>query len=285
MSNLVQRVLVAIVAIPAILFVIVQGGWWFSGFVALLSIICTHEMVGMARAKGAEPQTWIVLPASGIAVLLFQFSTLWNGELLADIDAMVYGMVLLLAVTLVILSTEIFRNRGNAMLNVMSTFFPLLYPTIPLCFLVLLRGAGIPLAGEWFTEGSTFIIAMFVGIWVNDSAAYFAGIQFGRHKILPRVSPGKSWEGWIAGMMGSVVAMWAMMHLMQPSFPAHHAMILGALVGIAGPLGDFAESLLKRDAGVKDSSTLIPGHGGVLDRFDSVFFVAPVMFIYLRTIV
>ena len=109
-------------------------------------------------------------------------------------------------------------------------------------------------------------------------------MSIGKHKIFPRVSPKKSWEGTIAGVLISPLSMWLALQLFLPEFPQTHAVVLGAIIGVVGPVGDFAESLLKRDASIKDSSALIPGHGGVLDRFDSIMFVAPVVWLYLKVV-
>jgi phosphatidate cytidylyltransferase len=122
-------------------------------------------------------------------------------------------------------------------------------------------------------------------IWVCDSAAYYIGSAFGKHKLFPRVSPNKSWEGAIAGFIFAVVTAVAAKYLLLDYLRTDQAVILGIIVGIFGQLGDLFESLLKRDAGVKDSSNLIPGHGGVLDRFDSLLVVSPLVYLYLDFVV
>jgi phosphatidate cytidylyltransferase len=120
---------------------------------------------------------------------------------------------------------------------------------------------------------------------VCDSAAYFVGRAFGRHTLFERVSPKKTWEGAIAGFFFAVGAFLLARFLVLPYLSVSDALICGTIVGLFGQIGDLAESLLKRDAGVKDSSQLIPGHGGVLDRFDSIMFVAPLIFLYLDFVV
>jgi phosphatidate cytidylyltransferase len=133
--------------------------------------------------------------------------------------------------------------------------------------------------------GGWTVLAIFISIWVCDSAAYFAGRAFGRHTLFERVSPKKTWEGAIAGFVGAIAAFVLMKELALPYLTFGQSLVCGVIVGVFGQLGDLVESLLKRDAGVKDSSSLIPGHGGVLDRFDSIMFVSPLLFLYLDFVV
>jgi phosphatidate cytidylyltransferase len=131
-----------------------------------------------------------------------------------------------------------------------------------------------------------FILALLVSIWVGDSAAYFVGKSFGKHKISLRISPGKSWEGAVACLLATIgvwvtapAGIYGIFRL--SSLPLHHCLAIGIIVGVIGQFGDFGKSLLKREAGMKDSSNLIPGHGGVLDRLDSILFAAPMVLLYL----
>ena len=125
------------------------------------------------------------------------------------------------------------------------------------------------------------VLTLFASIWVCDSAAYFGGTWLGRHKLFPRVSPKKSWEGATFGLVGAVATFVFLGAYLMPEIDLMQAAILGMIVGVFGQIGDLAESLLKRDAVIKDSSGIIPGHGGVLDRFDSMLFAAPLVVIYL----
>ena len=133
--------------------------------------------------------------------------------------------------------------------------------------------------------GGHTVISVFATIWICDTAAFHTGTFIGRHKLFLRVSPNKSWEGAIVGFIFAVGTAIAAQHLVLKYMSVGNAIVIGIIVGVFGQLGDLIESLLKRDAGVKDSSTLIPGHGGVFDRFDSLLFVAPIVYLYLDFIV
>ncbi|MFZ1281640.1 MAG: phosphatidate cytidylyltransferase, partial [Ignavibacteriaceae bacterium] len=129
--------------------------------------------------------------------------------------------------------------------------------------------------------GGYLIISIFASIWICDSAAFFGGTALGKHKLFHRVSPKKSWEGAIFGFVFAILAMILAKNLVLDFLSLKDAIAIGLITGTIGQIGDLAESLLKRDAGVKDSSNLIPGHGGIFDRFDSLLFSAPVIYLYL----
>jgi phosphatidate cytidylyltransferase len=136
--------------------------------------------------------------------------------------------------------------------------------------------AGAPLEAIGAERG--WILLLVFGVWSYDTGAYLVGRQIGRHKFLVHISPSKSIEGLIGGLVASTVV--AALMLVGLGQPAWHALVLGPLIGLSAQAGDLAESMLKRAAGAKDSGTLIPGHGGILDRIDSFLFAAPVVALY-----
>jgi phosphatidate cytidylyltransferase len=144
----------------------------------------------------------------------------------------------------------------------------------------LLRLRALPMGFAWT------LITLFI-VWISDTAAYFVGRAWGEHKIAPAISPGKSWEGYtaqvISGMLsgGIMVALWPILGLMPVNVPVWQGVVLGALVSILSPLGDFFVSMIKRESGVKDTSRLIPGHGGVLDRLDTPLWAGILAFVFL----
>ena len=313
MSNLAIRVLVAIVGIPVVVLLALAGGYWFSGFIALLATIGILEFYSLAEAKGAHPQKAVGVVTGLFLVSVFLFARLrddiltyfdrFGVQLPAPTMAQYFLIVFLVAIPLMMLR-ELPRNRGSALMNIAVTIFGVLY--VPFFFGCLvgirelfipedfpifrnfqLSGIGIPdeIREQVYQWGGYTVLVIFASIWICDSAAYFAGRAFGKHKLFERVSPKKTWEGAVAGLIGAVAAFIAGKLLVLPYLGLLEAGVCGAVIGIAGQMGDLAESLLKRDAGVKDSSTLIPGHGGVLDRFDSLLLSSPLLFLFLDFIV
>ena len=313
MSNLATRVLVAVVGIPVILLVTMAGGFYFYAFVLLIALLAIHELYALARAKGASPQTGAGMTFGGLIVTAFAYFKirfLVVGGLLdrgihVPFPSMAQWVLILLLVGLpLIMTMELFRGAPGALVNLSVTFLGAVYAGLFLGSLVGLRELFIPedfpvyayfplhgnavtedVAGQLYRWGGYTVISLFAAIWVCDSAAYFAGRAFGRHKLFVRVSPNKTWEGGVAGFAAALGVFQIARILVLPYMSVIDALVCGVIVGVCGQVGDLAESLLKRDAGVKDSSSLIPGHGGILDRFDSLLFVAPLVFVYLDFIV
>lgn len=313
MSNLTTRVLVALVGIPLVIGAVFAGGYYFFAFVLAVSILALREFYVFARAKGAFPQDAVGYAVGVMMVPVFLYDRLHRVIVGAFVQAGVAipfpvmaqeFLILLLAAVPVMLIVELFRGRPNALMNVAVTIMGAMYVSAFFGSLVGLRELFVPAdfpvyahfpdAGPFVSEeiasmiyrwGAWTVLTIFASIWICDSAAYFAGRAFGKHKLFERVSPKKTWEGAIAGFLGAIAAFLVMQALVLPYLTVVQALICGMIVGIFGQLGDLVESLLKRDAGVKDSSSLIPGHGGVLDRFDSILFVSPLLFLYLDFIV
>jgi phosphatidate cytidylyltransferase len=208
---------------------------------------------------------------------------------------------LILLFVLTVLIIELLRNKPHPLWNAATTVFGVVYIGAFLTSLIGLRMTfsgrtlempvvmpflanlssveRLAVGDKW---GAWLVFATFIGIWTCDSLAFFAGKAFGNHKLFPRVSPNKSWEGAVVGFLSSSAIFVVLAHYLLPFLPPLHAAIIGALVGIIGQFGDLVESLFKRDAGVKDSSHIIPGHGGIYDRFDAAMFVAPVVYVYIH---
>ncbi len=291
MSNVTKRILVGIIGAPIIVATIILGGWWFFAFVQVIALMGLSEFYQMAenKARGNRVAGYTAGIAAGF---ILQFTGDLYG-LAAHEGARLFLLIsILLLFTIVVLSMELWRARPNAIVNVSVTVFGVLYVSLGMESLIGLRtlfeapwlrfdaGGGDPTTFP-DTYGMWLVLNMLGAIWTCDTAAYFIGSKFGRHKLFERISPKKSWEGALSGFVGSIVFFTVMSYIFLPVLPVWHAIIVGGLIGAAGQLGDLAESLLKRDAGVKDSSNLIPGHGGILDRSDSVLFVAPLVYIYV----
>ncbi len=307
MSNLAARIAVAIVAIPLIVFVSLSGGFYFFGLIALISLLGLYEFYSLAKEKGISPQIVLGLIFGLFVVSVFIVRRVYDlvqhspdGIQLPTESEMILSLLLLFVPLLMVV--ELFRNKGSAIINTGTTVVGVLYVSLFLGSIVGLRelfaSQNFPTAAVLGNQGSgtaaaimqvdiwggATIVTVFVSIWMCDSLAYFAGRFFGRHKLFERVSPNKTWEGASAGYVGAVAAFVISQYYFLPYLTIGSAFMCGSIVGVFGQLGDLAESLLKRDAGVKDSSSLIPGHGGVLDRFDSLIFVSPIIFLYLNYI-
>lgn len=292
MSNTAVRTIVALIAAPIIIGLTILGSWWFAVFALGLAVLALREYYDLATHTHATPLP--ILGYAGTIAAAGYFFVLERVE--PRVQAILFPALLLLF-TLAVLIAELMRNKPHPLWNAAITGFGVMYVGIFLASLIGLREmfsgdvlnlhlfANIPLAervqaaDKW---GAWLVFATFIGIWTCDSMAFFAGKAFGRTKLFERVSPNKSWEGAVVGFLSSSAAFVALSHYLLPFLPIIHAAIIGALIGIIGQFGDLVESLFKRDAGVKDSSNIIPGHGGVYDRFDAAMFVAPIVFVYVK---
>lgn len=167
---------------------------------------------------------------------------------------------------------EVFRKTNSTLANTAVASLMLLYIALPLALLILIGGS----SGEW--EPAKVLMVIFT-VWVNDIFAYLVGCSIGKHKMCPSISPKKSWEGLFGGLLFAVGFAMAAGYMMEGNIYAWGG--LGLVVALAGVVGDLLESKIKRECGVKDSGTLIPGHGGVLDRFDALLLAAPVAYVYM----
>jgi phosphatidate cytidylyltransferase len=178
-------------------------------------------------------------------------------------------VLLITTVTLWLYEMRRWPDTQQPFQNIAVTLGGLLYVSLPMSFLSL-----IALSHGNYTPRRVFFLIFL--IWAADTGAYFAGKNLGKHKLAPRISPGKTWEGWAGGALLTLAVGWAAGYFL-PDIPLSHRLVAAGVVAIFGPLGDLAESMLKRSAGVKDSGTFLPGHGGLLDRFDAFLLVLPVL--------
>lgn len=267
-TNLASRVAIAFTLGPLVLATAWLGGFWFMGVVALIAVASYYEFRQMAIKKEATSSMWLGI----ILLLLFLLNLKFN---LLDTLESVY------VVTLIVMFRELFNNKGSAILNVGATLTGIFYIGVCAGSLYMIREFST-FPGD---KAGIFVISYLVSIWLSDSAAYFGGVTFGKHRLLERVSPKKSWEGFFFGLAGAIGSFFLFRFLFLEFLNPVDAVVLGLIVGIVGPLGDLVESLLKRDAGVKDSSNILKGHGGFFDRFDSVIASAPIVYIYLKNFI
>ncbi len=256
------RFLSAIVLGILVVFIVLQSELWI--FFALVSLVVVLGAREFPRLTGSASSLLSRLPSILIAWLLClsSFRPDW-------VDT---NLVICLAVGLPFLIEIVKRNPPSALLNISSALLGVLY--VGWLFgrhLILLRQ---------MSDGRNLIILLIGITWSGDIGAYLVGMRFGKHKIIPAISPGKSIEGYLAGIVFSCVVALAIRHWLLTDIGLLHMVIMGIGLAIIGQIGDLAESLLKRGANMKDSGTIMPGHGGILDRCDSMIFIAPALYYY-----
>lgn len=270
-KNTITRIIVSIGAIPIILGICYYGKLAFLAFALLIGLMSFYEFSAMVIKKNSFVNKFIGYLSTATLILNAYFN-------FAEFEVIVYITVILL--TLV----ELFRNRNSAIYNIGSTLFATFYIGLFASSLVEIREL-YNISSFIYNRGGLIIITLIITIWVCDSAAFFIGSPFGKHKLYRRISPNKSWEGAIAGFIFSVIAVIALKEIILDFLNWQDIIFIGVIVGIFGQIGDLIESLIKRDASVKDSSSIIPGHGGIFDRFDSLLFTAPIIYLYFHFMV
>ena len=265
-STLGLRALVALAGIPLMLGMAYLGGYWLAGLVAALSFLGLWEFYGLARAKGLYPLTWWGI-AGGLLLIMY-LSLRWQSLL-----------ALLVLWLLVIMSRMVFRDEvEEALSRIGITIMGVLY--IPFLF-----GHMLLLRADYSFTGYKLLFFSMALVWLCDTGAYFAGMMLGKHPLAPHISPKKSIEGLIGGLVVTIVAAVLLQKWWLWEITVTDSLIMAAGVVVLGTLGDLVESLFKRDASVKDAGNLLPGHGGILDRFDSMLFVIPFVYWYFRLFV
>lgn len=285
MSELARRVAFAVVAAPAAIALIYVGGLPLALLLAVVAGLGAWELYRMARNAGIDAMDAVGIPLAALVPLLVHAHYL-------RLYTLPFAAMALVPIAL--LAAAIFARgvAGKPLASVAVTLFGVMY--------VGTIGFGYALRYFPYASGrnptgfdavdpaaGTAVVALpLLLTWASDTGAYFAGRAFGKRKLIPNVSPGKTVAGAIGGLLLSMVVCWAytrwvLLPIASLGMTIPAALAFGAVVSVAAQLGDLAESLLKRDVGVKDSSHIIPGHGGVLDRFDSLFFVLPVAWLLL----
>jgi len=259
------RIASAVVLVPAVLALVVYATpTYFLIALGILGTLCLYEYFGLIRSMGLHGQPWFGYAA--FWVLLAGFQEKWVPP------TIVLAVVLLAGFLATMWRQDDLRERTlGLMANLLGALYLalFLYPALPLRF-----EFGNQLGLHW-------LVVLLVVIWMGDTAALFVGKTVGRTLFSPLISPKKTNEGAVGGLLGGILAAVLLQHFLFRELPLLHVVLVALLLGMFGQLGDLAESLLKRAAQVKDSSHIIPGHGGVLDRVDSLLFAFPVLYLYL----
>ncbi len=268
-AGIVPRLAVILVGVPCLFVITLRGGVFFLLLVSLIIFLGLREFYQLMKAKGYQP-----FETLGYFCALAISAYAWRQGLAVPL--------ILTGSLLAIMIREVFRKDMARSLGHMAvTVFGIMYVGWLGSHLVTLRQ--LPAAvGVEDNIGARLVFLAALLTWATDTAAYLFGVAFGRHKLIPRISPNKTVEGGVGGLLGAALAGWICTRTFTPFLTPLAGVILGLVVGVVAQLGDLVESLIKRDAGLKDSAELIPGHGGVLDRFDSLLFTVPVLYYYFR---
>jgi phosphatidate cytidylyltransferase len=280
-SNLLTRVIVAFVFAPLIIYITLLGKLPFLILIEVLIILGLWEFFRLSQAKDSEiPKILLIM----LGALLGLSAYLWGERVFLFF---ILGMLYLSALILVIRGkTE--GATSNLALSLLGFF----YVAGLFSYLILLREMPSRIILDRFAPfltsykvGGLWIVYLLLCIWSCDTFAYFIGAPLGKHPLSPRVSPKKTIEGFWGGILGAMAAAFFSHFVFFPSAKLKDLLTISAIVAFVGQVGDLTESLFKRDAQFKDTSHIIPGHGGILDRFDSLLFVSPLVYYYLKFVV
>jgi phosphatidate cytidylyltransferase len=268
MSDIHKRFLTALVAGLVFLGAVFSGQLSYSLLCGLIVLLGLWEYFDLVEKAGFKAQRLLGLIVG---------STLFVTDTLVHFyDKPTKLFLLPLIVLFLTMPVELYRNRKDPFINIALGLFGLLYFALPITLL-----NHVVQINHVVGYDPMFLLAFFMLIWASDTGAYFAGINFGKHKLFERVSPKKTWEGAAGGVILSLI-IGVVFSYAYPVMDGWKWMVLSIIASVAGIYGDLVESLLKRNVGVKDSGTILPGHGGVLDRFDSILLATPPAFVFLQ---
>ncbi len=268
MTNFIKRALSGVIFAGVLIFSILYSKISFITLFFILMIFCLYEFKKMIQLKSIFPYL--------IGTLLFIFVNIMGLEDIPKKMIFEYVGVALFLTIFISFASILFAKKEEVISHLGKIFLSIIYIVVPFTLIVK-----IPFLNTTFNYVNTTILGVFLLIWTNDTFAYLVGKNFGKHKLLERISPNKTIEGFIGGMFFTFTLSYFLAQQFTTLSLVQWIVIAG-IVSIFGVLGDLIESMFKRQAGVKDSSNFIPGHGGFLDRFDSVIFAAPFIFIYLQ---
>lgn len=271
---LIKRVITALIGIPIAIYIINRGSWLFAAAVSVLALLAWHEFCTMMNKQKIKP-----LYMGGMIGILLITVCAWIGNSYETI-------MIIIGFTLVTLMKVVFNCAKFSIPDAAFSLFGFVYVGLSFAHLIMLRfleisNTHISGIGD-ITAGTAFLWVAFIGTWASDTFAFLVGSKWGKHKLCPALSPGKTREGALGGVAGSILAVLIIGHFLN--LQVIHSLLLGILIGVVAPVGDLAESALKRFAGVKDSGKLLPGHGGVLDRFDSIMLSVPAVYYYVSLV-
>lgn len=270
MKKLITRTITGAVLVLVMLTAIIIGPYSYALLFLLILIGGLTEYARLFNESKVKPNKEL---SFGISIVFFISAFLIGKGLLET--KYIFGFFPLI---LVIMAAELYRKKVKPLENIAATIFSIIYLAVPLSLINLLVFSPVFEANAYSPK---LLIALFALIWIYDSGAYLVGVSIGKHRLFERISPKKSWEGAIGGTIIAITASYFISHFI-PEIKTIHWLVLSFLIVVSSTFGDLTESMLKRYFNIKDSGYILPGHGGVLDRFDSLFFAAPVVVMYLK---
>ena len=262
--NLAKRLIVSAIGIPALVFIIYRGGYLLYLFCVLVAILGAWELAAMLLSKRILVGKRLATILSIVLVSMFQFSAFGQAGL------MVTAVIFLLAGFLKMIET----GTENYTSRLAMALLAAVYPGFFISFSILIRR-------DFSDAGWVLLLFAFVNTWVADTFAYAFGTWLGKRRLASSISPGKTWMGFFWAFPGGLLAALAAHQFLKAEYPLYLLLVASIAATLLGQIGDLIESAIKRDCGVKDSSSLIPGHGGVLDRFDSLLLALPAVYFTL----
>jgi CDP-diglyceride synthetase len=270
MKNLIQRALTGLVYIALILSSIFVGSYLYLGVFAVLCAACLLEFYGLLNTRKETTKVNSLYHTFG-GVLLFVLSYFVVSD---TCDNKILFLYLIYLISIFII--QLYNKKAEPISSLALSLLGQIYIALPFSLLNILV---FRTTGGVIEYNHIYILALFVFIWINDTGAYVVGVSFGKHRLFERISPKKSWEGFVGGLVFSIASSFAFYHFF-PTIPLYHWIILSALVVALATWGDLIESLIKRTIGIKDSGIILPGHGGILDRLDSFLLAVYAVVIY-----
>lgn len=270
LKAVVKRVIIVVVFLPCLVIIAKRGGVYFLVFVSIVIFAGLWEFYKLVESGGLRPFKTIGL-AGGVMMPVY----IYLGRGIND------GF-LLTVIVLALMAAELLRkNQDNPVQNISVTILGIIYVGFLGSHLIMLRE--LPAALHIvYSEGSLYVLLVFILTWLYDTGAYCLGMIAGRHKLTPRISPGKTIEGAVGGVALTIIGILIARKYLFTFLGVLDSLLLAVIASVVGQFGDLAESMIKRNMKAKDSSSTIPGHGGILDRFDSMLFNAPVIYYLLK---
>lgn len=271
MKELPQRILTGVIFLVIVIGAIMINPITLATIFYIIAILGLLEYYSLCKVGGVHPQGTLGVITS---------TALYISIELVKLEAIpVVGVAISIPLFLAIFIYELFRKRPDPFTNIAHTILGIIYIVAPLALLNVFSFEQLV-----YVDNRDVVLGFFILLWLNDTGAYVFGKLLGKHKIFPRISPKKTWEGTIGGALASITG--GIVIATQFSHVGlYHWIALSLIIVVFGSLGDMVESLLKRSLQVKDSSNILPGHGGILDRFDGVLIASPMVFTYLTVFV